>query len=380
MATDTARRLAERGHDVTALVPKLPAASSDEPDGPVRVRRVLKRGRLPLTITDVREIATHARRLGSSFDVMLAHGAMAAVGLSRAGLDAPLAFVYHASLPRELRFLRPRMPWGRERLVAYANEPISARVERTAVRRSARILVLSEFSRSMLVGDHPHQVVKVRLVSGGVDSASFHPGDGAAAAKATLGLDPSRRLLVTVRRAEPRMGIEQLLRAVPLVESSALQLAIAGGGPRERELQRLAGELGLDDRVIFLGKVTEFALRELYRAADLFVLPTVAYEGFGMVTVEALASGTPVVGTPVGATPEVLGPLDPRLVASGSDPHSLAAAIREALGFVDQAFRVKCRDYAVGRFDWGEAIGSWEIALTGAGQGQVDPPLATMSQ
>ena len=82
----------------------------------------------------------------------------------------------------------------------------------------------------------------------------------------------------------------------------------------------------------------ESELRDWYRAADLVVLPTVAYEGFGMVTAEALATGTPVVGTPVGATPELLEPLDPRLVAAGSDPDALAAAIRNAFTFADTEF------------------------------------------
>jgi glycosyltransferase involved in cell wall biosynthesis len=93
------------------------------------------------------------------------------------------------------------------------------------------------------------------------------------------------------------------------------------------------------------------------------VLPTVAYEGFGMVTVEALASGTPVVGTPVGATPELLEPLDPRLVARGSDPDSLAVAIRDALTFIDDDFRARCRKYALARFDWDQVTGAWEEAL-----------------
>ena len=115
--------------------------------------------------------------------------------------------------------------------------------------------------------------------------------------------------------------------------------------------------------MLFVGPVAEDELLDWYRAADIFVLPTVAYEGFGMVTVEALASGTPVVGTPAGATPELLARLDQRLVAQGSDPDSLAAAIREVLTFADADLRARCRDYALARFDWDRVTPAWEEAL-----------------
>jgi glycosyltransferase involved in cell wall biosynthesis len=333
--------------------------------GSLVVHRKLERGSLPLLITDVLETSKHARRLGS-FDVLLAHGSAAAVGLSRACEGTPLVFVYHASGPRELRFMRVRLPWGRKRLVAYLNEPINIALQKLAARRCDRILILSEYSRSLVMADHPRQVGKIRAAPGGVDTRSFSPADGMRAARERLGLDTGRRLLLTVRRAEPRMGLEQLLRAVHLRPTDDLALAIVGGGLLTNELRRLSSELGLDGRVRFVGRVAEEALPDWYRAADLFVLPTVAYEGFGMVTLEALASGTPVVGTSVGATPELLGPLDPGLVARGSDPESLARTIDEALALVDDDFRARCRHYAMTRFDWNEVARAWEDVLSEA--------------
>jgi glycosyltransferase involved in cell wall biosynthesis len=258
------------------------------------------------------------------------------------------------------------LPWGRERLVAYLNEPITHAVDQAAVRRCERILILSEYTRSLLMADYFDQEEKIRVVSGGVDTESFCPADGMLAARSRLGLDSTRPLVVTIRRAEPRMGIEQLLRAAHILAPDDINLAIVGGGLLTDELRRLSSELRIDERVRFAGQVAEEELPDWYRAADLFVLPTVAYEGFGMVTVEALASGTPVVGTPVGATPELLEPLDPRLVARGSDPDSLAVAIREALEFIDDGFRARCREYAVARFNWDMVAAAWEQALVPA--------------
>jgi glycosyltransferase involved in cell wall biosynthesis len=83
-----------------------------------------------------------------------------------------------------------------------------------------------------------------------------------------------------------------------------------------------------------------------------------------MATVEALASGTPVVGTAVGATPEVLAPLDPRLVAISADPEPLAAAITDALVFAtSDDFSARCRAHAEERYALASAIARWEEAL-----------------
>jgi glycosyltransferase involved in cell wall biosynthesis len=361
VASEVGRKLAERGHEVTALVPRREDLPTEERDGLLTVHRVIERGFLPLTITDIVQTSRHARRLGY-FDVLLAHGAAAAVGLSGARIRAPLVMAYYASLPRELRFMRPRLPWKRERFVAYLNEPITAVVDRVALRRCARIVILSEFTRSLLTADHRNHGPKIRTVSGGVETRSFSPGDGMSAARLRLGLDPRARLLVTVRRAEPRMGLEQLLHALRLLPDD-INLAVVGGGLLTSELRRLSSELEIEDRVRFAGRVAEEELLDWYRAADLFVLPTVAYEGFGMATVEALASGTPVVGTPAGATPELLEPLDPRLVARDSDPVSLATAVEEAFAFVDDPYRARCREYALARFDWSGVTQAWEDAL-----------------
>ena len=337
VATEVGQRLARRGHEVTALVPQHPNLPPREQTGSLTIHRVIKRGLLPLTVTDVLETSRRSSGLGP-FDVLLAHGASTAVGLARARLPAPLVFVYHASFPRELRFMRPRLPWGRQRVVAYVNEPIAAVLEREALRRCRRIFVLSDYSRSLVVVDHPHQTRKIASVTGGVDTRSFSPADGKGAARDRLGLDPDRQLLLAVRRAEARMGIDQLLQALSIASGDPVNLAVVGGGMLTDELARLSSRLGLDGRVRFVGRVSEDELRDWYRAADLFVLPTVAYEGFGMVTLEALASGTPVVGTPAGATPQLLEPLDQRLVARGSNPESLAAAIGDALALGDEAF------------------------------------------
>ena len=365
LAAASAAGLAARGHDVTVLAPKNGSVGESREAGVV-VRRVLARNVLPQTLTDPVETWRHARELPEDgFDILLAHESTTAVGLRSRAKRTPLVLMFHASAAREQRFLRSQLRPGLRKLSTYALAPPLDLLERQAVAAAHRVLVLSDFSRSLLLEDHPLNGNRVSTVPGLVDTERFAPGDGKAAARRRLGLEVDGPLLLTVRRLEPRMGIDRLLRALPLLGCDDVTLVVAGTGSLAGDLPRLAAELGLAERVLFVGSVSDDSrLADWYRAADLFVLPTTAYEGFGMATVEALASGTPVAGTAIGATPELLAPLDPRLVAPTADPEALAAVIGEALDFATtEEFASRCRAHADERYGLGSAIAAWEAAL-----------------
>lgn len=367
LAADSARALAARGHDVTVLAPRNGKAG-DEVEAGVAVRRVLARGRLPQTVTDPLATWRQARLLaGRRFDLLLAHESTAAAGLLAEARRTPLVYLFHASAAREQRFLRAQLPRGLRRAKTYALAPSLALLERRAVTAATTILVLSDFSRGIVLADHDVETGSVRTVPGLVDTARFSPGDGQAAARERLDVDPETRLLLSARRLEPRMGLDRLLHALCRLEHEDVVLTVAGTGSLAESLRRLAEELGLASRVRFLGRIPDEQLTDWLRAADLFVLPTIAYEGFGMATAEALASGTPVVGTAIGATAELLEPLDPRLVTEGVEPPALATAIDAALEFASGTeYRAGCRAYAVERFALDTAIESWERALVEA--------------
>lgn len=374
VAADTARLLAGRGHELTVVAPRHDGRPAESREHGVEVLRVLPRTVIPQTLSDPLLTARWARSLRRrEFDLLVAHQASVAAGLWAARLDPPLALVFHASVPRELRFDRARLPFGRKRLATYLLEPPLVLYERLAVRRAAGVLLLSEFSRSLLQSDHREVAAHARRVPGGVDTDAFSPGERDDRLRARLGAGNGAALVLTVRRLEPRMGLETLLHALGLLRGEReVVLALAGAGSMEGSLRRLSGELGLGEHVRFLGRVGDEELLELYRAADLFVLPTVAYEGFGMVTAEALACGTPVVGTPVGATPELLRPLEPRLVAEGPDAAPLAAAIAGTLELAGPDLRRRCREYACAQFSWETVIPAWEAALEQVAGGSAD--------
>lgn len=364
VAAATAALLAARGHAVDVLAPASPGRDAHTRDGLLAVHRVLPRSRVPETLADPRRTRRAAH--GADADVVLAHTTTTAVGLARALPETPLAVVYHASAPREARFERAQLPPGRRRAAALLREPPLRLLERRALAAAGRILVLSEFSRGLLAADHPAALARTVLAPGGVDIDAFTPGDRERA-RARLRIDPGRRLLLTVRRLESRMGLEPLLDAFAALapERPDLDLVVVGDGSLRARLEQASRAAAPAGRARLAGRVGDAELLDWYRAADLFVLPTVAYEGFGLVTAEALACGLPVVGTPVGATPELLVPLEPRLLATGATAAALAPAIARGLDLASPELRGRCRAYAERRLSWQVAFPAWEEALAG---------------
>ena len=222
--------------------------------------------------------------------------------------------------------------------------------------------MLSRFSQELLTTRDAGVAGRVHVVCGGVDERFFAEPPDIDACRQRLGIPPGR-LLFTARRLEPRMGIDLLIQALALVGDDEVVLAVAGNGPWRPQLEQLVRELRLEQRVRLLGRVSEDDLRSLYAAADLFVLPSVAYEGFGMSTVEALAAGTPVLGTAVGATPEIIGELGEEFIVGTATPHSLAEAIRDVLPRVGPEMRARARRLAEDRYGWERVIPVWEEAL-----------------
>jgi len=135
---------------------------------------------------------------------------------------------------------------------------------------------------------------------------------------------------------------------------------VAGSGPEEGIFRKIWEELDLKDCVSFPGWISEEELRRAMASCDLFVLPTVAYEGFGMVTAEAMASGVPVLGTPVGATSELLGAIDPRLITESAQSESLALGIERLL--CEESLRL---DLGKACRAWAEKNLAWETHMEG---------------
>jgi glycosyltransferase involved in cell wall biosynthesis len=231
---------------------------------------------------------------------------------------------------------------------------VRAAIERRVYAAAYRFIVLSEAFGDVLCGRYGVPREKIRIVRGGVDLERFRIRSSRAEARTRLGWESGRHIVTTTRRLVPSKGIENLIEAIARVRHIApnVLLNIIGSGPLRGELEQRIASRGLGEHVRLLGRVSDDDLPLAYRASDLVVVPSVAFEGFGLVVVEALACGTPVLATNVGGLPEVLGGLDPRLILPGSDvdavERGLEAALRRPLDLPTEA---ACVAHAR-TFDW----------------------------
>lgn len=153
----------------------------------------------------------------------------------------------------------------------------------------------------------------IRIIPPGVDISHFYPIP-TDEARSVIGVPGDHPMLLFVGRIEPLKGVDTLIRAIAHMRTTGITdryphyLAVIGGDPNAAEeamssemsrLQQLSRELGLEDLVLFLGKRAQSSLPYYYSAADVLVMPSY-YESFGMVALEAMACGTPVVASQVG--------------------------------------------------------------------------------
>ena len=227
-------------------------------------------------------------------------------------------------------------------------------VEQDLIRDADRIIASSDHERQALVELYGARRERVAIVPCGVDLDRFRAVDQGQA-RARLGVEGD--VLVFVGRMDPIKGLDLLLRSVALLRHrSQLTLLVVGGASDDLELPRyesLASALGLGSRVRFCGTVPQEQLPIYYSAASVCVVPSY-YESFGLVAMEALACGTPVVGSMVGGLPTVVHDDENGLLVPKRTPQAFAEKIERILQ--GPSYRQQLAALArpsVERFGWG---------------------------
>jgi len=249
--------------------------------------------------------------------------------------SVPLVHVFHSSWPAEIAVKHSSVP----HLVRRALLPLFSRIERSVLNRAQAVVALSQYSRSRVESLYQ---IPCHVIPGGVASGKFIPG--------TEGGSGPLVHLITLRNLVPRMGLGELVRSMTLLPNH-FRLTIGGSGPLHTELESMVQDLDLTDRVRLAGHIHDEMLSEFYSGGDWFILPTSSLEGFGLVILESLSCGTPVLGTRIGAIPELLEQFDPQWVIEEASPESIAQSILSASSRTTVTRRLLHTQVAK-QFDW----------------------------
>jgi len=278
-------------------------------------------------------------------DLIVSHFAFYTFPLLNILKDRPLVTHFHG-------------PWALESGVE-ANKSLAIKakkwLEKSVYRRSQQFIVLSHTFREILHREYDVPLDLIHVIPGGVDLERFNINKSPAEARQKLGWSPDKNIIFCIRRLAKRMGLENLIEAMTEVcqQYPDTMLYIGGKGELANTLLAQIDRLGLAENVKLLGYVADSDLPLCYRAANFSLVPTVALEGFGLIVIESLAAGTPVLGTPIGGIPEILRPFSSDMVLDSPKVEDLASGIIETLSGERQLPSSKsCLNYVRENYTW----------------------------
>lgn len=330
------------------------------PAGPERPIPVAEVGRYLDEFTQ--GVLDFAQNEGIQYDIIHSHywlSGLVAEKLREAWGDTPVVHMFHTLGHMKNRIaLDDSQKAPEERILG----------ETRVIQTADRIIAATPAEQAQLKWLYGANVEKVRIIPPGVDLERFHPIT-TEEAKKRVGIPPNHCLVLFAGRIEPLKGIDTLLQAMSLIQGKYPEavknccVAIIGGDPwaddpddEMARLQQMRSELGIHDIVTFLGAKDQNALPNYYAASEMVVMPS-HYESFGMVALEAMAMGTPVIASEVGGLAYLIRDGETGFHVPSRDPEALAERIYLLLT------NVECREM-LGRqalqyakqYDWANIV------------------------
>lgn len=227
-------------------------------------------------------------------------------------------------------------------------------IERNLVLESERIVCCSNFMRHEIESLFQVNPARIAVIPNGASMNQYQVNDSSLY-NGFEGIDDGDQVIFYIGRLVPEKGVANLIRAFLRVsrEIPAAKLVIAGKGPQGPELHELAGELGLSERVWFAGYVSDELRDQIYHRAEVAVFPSL-YEPFGIVALEAMASGTPVVVSDVGGLTEIVVDGETGLKVPPLDEEGLASALIKILSDkrLSNRLRFQALQMIKNRYNW----------------------------
>ena len=317
------RCLIERGHEPIVLAWE-PSKSSLQVIDKIRVRRfwipsLLRAARYPAIYYLVSQIFWQTRRY--DVDIIHAHGYFHGIACALAGrvLNKPVVVTFHS----------PMWGWPELELPFYIS-PIEPLLKKYLVHSVAAFICTSKFThREMQKSGFP--ISKLKMIHNWV--TQLPKGTTSCSTRTLKKFDPygKRFILSTGRLVDTEKRFSVLIGAFSLLVNKGydLDLVIAGDGPDKEMLLKYSVKLGIRSRVHLLGRVARRDLSYLYEACEVFAHPSLL-EGFGLVVLEAISFGKPVVATKIGGIPEIIEDGKNGILVDGK-PNALASGIERLL-------------------------------------------------
>ncbi|MBD3179063.1 MAG: glycosyltransferase [Candidatus Latescibacteria bacterium] len=224
-------------------------------------------------------------------------------------------------------------------------------------RRIDAAAALSEEIRGELI-DAGIDEGKIRVIPNGIDPSTFHPLPESEKRKKReeLGLQGYRHLLIFTGRLTRQKGLDILLKSLRMIAERDFMLLIAGRGELEAELRENASNLGLEQKVRFLGPVKD--VLSLYQAGDIFVLPS-RQEGLSNSLLEAMSSGMKVVATGISGSSRVIENGISGLLVRPEEPEELAGALTRGMD-MDQKMGIRARERIISGYSVDKVAGRYQ--------------------
>ena len=302
------------------------------PENPLPKRELA--GYIPQFVEGIKQFAAEK---DIRYDVIHSHywmSGLAAEALSDAWGGTPIVHMFHTLGEMKNRIARS----DEEREGGYRIQG-----EKQVLARADRIIAATQAEETQLRFLYRNGKSNIAIIPPGVDVGHFYP-IAPDEAKQFIGLKPEDRMVLFVGRIEPLKGVDTLIRAMSCIRSvdaaRPVHLAIIGGdpgaSPREMSaemarLQKLCDDLCMGGMVVFLGKRGQDTLPYYYSAAEVLVMPSL-YESFGMVALEAMACGAPVIASQVGGLAYLVRDGETGYTIPDNDPEALCEKLTLLLG------------------------------------------------
>jgi glycogen(starch) synthase len=310
--------------------------------------------------------------LGDRYEFDLVHGhdwlvAAACDHLARR-FEAPLVTTIHATEHGR------HQGWVEEHPQSYIHG-----VERWITNRSERVIACSYYMREQIADIFGIEEERITVIPNGIDPEDLQPHDGPELERLRAGFaDPDECLVLLVGRLVYEKGFQIALEAMPelIDRQPETRFVVAGSGTHEAELRRQATELGLGGHGTFLGWIGDDVLHSLYRIADVCVVPSI-YEPFGLVALEAMASGCPCIVADTGGLREVVPHDEVGLRFRAGDPRDLVEVTAKVMSDAELGRRLvaEAHDH-VRHFDWLDVAertsATYDLLLAGAPAGSLE--------